>query len=332
MIDDHYDRVRNDLMQGKDSIFEPCKIMSFDPKTLTATISFLRSGREKENVILLFPSLSIDSAQIAVPKNGTTALAFWGPDRQAFVLPAQFILPNYSVEDGIARQDASLEQFDRDLSFVHLEAGEYFLKHCGSYMYMNTLGDIELMTRSMVSLRLEESGMLRGTMDGYDWSGPLFEERTELAKIEGREGQRKIERYLLEQDGFSEQDPRQMADVITRYLGQAETIESLEAVPDLPADELIRIETGIVPSDDDETMWERIDDERVVKRIRMGHGTIWIGEEGTLRYQKEGLQVKISDDVHLTLGEKTYSMQRLIERVERLSEQAGIEEVLYDEG
>lgn len=332
MIEEHYDDLVAKLLSGKDSIFEPCKILKFDPKTMTAHVYFTRSSKEKEDAVVLFPTMSATSLDVFVPTSNTTALAFWGADRQVFIMPAQYILPNYDVNLGVAKQNASLEQFDKDLSLEHLEPGEAIRRAHGSHLYMTIHGDIELMTRSLDFLRLEGDGMLRGGFDGSEFAGPMFEEASELIEVEGLKGQRKTLKLYRETPELVEQDPRDMGKEIVQLLALMEDPSSLDVIPAIPNDLLFAQTEGVVTSETDGvTEWKRLSpEERVVKEFKTERGTISIGEHGSIVVEREGFKLAIEDDVKVTLGTKRYSFESLIERIEALSTLAGIEEDLHD--
>lgn len=332
MIEEHYDNLVDRLLMGKDSIFEPCKILSFDSKTMTAHVYFTRSAKEKEDAVLLFPTMSTTSIDIVVPTPNTTALAFWGADRQVFILPAQYILPNYDVTFGIARQNASLEQFDKDLSLAQLEPGEALRKAHGSHIYMTIHGDIELMTRSLDFLRLEGDGMLRGGFDGIDLAGPMFEEISELIEVEGLKGQQKVVRLYRETPELVEQDPRMMGKEIVQLLALTTDPESLDVIPSIPNDLLFEQTEGVVTEEADGILaWKELRvGERVVKEFKTERGTISVGEHGSIQVKQDDFELEISDDVHLKIETKRYSFRKLIERIETLSSLAGIEEDLHD--
>lgn len=331
-MEEHYDNLTKQLLSGKDSIFEPCKIISFDPKTLTAHVFFTRSSREKEDAVVLFPAMSYTSAMIFVPTPNTTALAFWGPDRQVFIMPTQYILPNYNIDRGVATQNASLTQFDKDLSLEHLEAGEFFNKAHGSTIYQTSAGDIEFMTERMDFLRLETDGVIRGGFDGHDFLGPMFVDKSELITVEGMLGQRKTTQLFRETPELVANDPRLIGPEIVQLLAMTTDPDSLAVIPEIPNDELFTEVSGVVTEDQDGvSIWKRLSEtERVVKELRVGHGTISIGENGSIRLAHEGFTLDVAEDVALTFDEKTYPLKRLIDRVEQLSRLAGIEEGLHD--
>lgn len=166
----HYDKLIKGLTEGKDSIFEPCKIVEYQPEKLTARVFFLNSKQHKDDVLVLFPSLFLNTGIIAPPVKDSTALAFWGADKVPYVLPAQFILPKMNPKNGITKPNASPGQIDRSFDLSNVESGEVLLRCLGgSFIHLKNFGEIELGTPKLHRLSLfEHDGKLETSVERTD--------------------------------------------------------------------------------------------------------------------------------------------------------------------
>ena len=154
---DHYTKTMQMMNSGKDSIFEPCKITHVDTKRNMATVYGTVSKQTREDVPILFPSLFMNTGVIAFPSNDSTGLLLWGQDKQAFLLPAQFIIPTMNASGNKVHPDASPGQFDKVYSLENMEAGEILLKALGGcYVMLRNVGEIALSTPKLHKVTLAE--------------------------------------------------------------------------------------------------------------------------------------------------------------------------------
>lgn len=323
-MDEYYDRKIEQARAGKDSIFEPCKILDFDPRTMTATVFFMRSSKERKNVLVLFPSMSLTGGIVSVPGDNTTALAFWGPDRQVFVLPAQYLIGRNEVKNGVVTQSASPQNFDADLSYDHLRPGEQYLFSPGGSLHLDRDGNIELINRSMAYLRIEEDGTIRTSAarreDGTDYTASTVTDR--------RDGTTRVassERTFYREE-FDEAAVAARAANMARILATSRDGVDLESFR-TPGREPVLVEReGLVP---DGGTWARMHDggERVVKEWAVDGVTIRIGESGSLEVGREGgvLVSVTTDDVVLRDGSKGTSVTKMAAAIRQLAGLHGIE-------
>lgn len=327
MIDEHYENTYRRLTLGKDSIFEPCKILSFDTSKMTANVYFMRSTKEKDDAIVLFPALSASNGTITVPTKDTTALAFWGADRQVYVLPTQFMTPKYDLTNGVVKQDASVERHDKDLSLSHLEPGDLYHFGPGGHLLING-AEVELMSRSMAHLRIEEDGTFRVGARDIQVLTDAYEDVVSRSTVAGQESiERRVVYYEMDESKVHEAHlyAREMSRLLT--LTDDPDVFDVE-MPDLRRTLMTERKGVLVDADGRVETYE--DGERVVKETTVGGVTIGIGENGTVRVKKDGLTLEIADDVRIVKDEGKLSLSRLIERVETLSALAGIEDTLYE--
>lgn len=322
-MDDYYDRKLGQVRAGKDSIFEPCKILEFDPRTMTATVFFMRSSKERKNVLVLFPAMSLHGGIVSIPGENATALAFWGPDRQVFVLPAQYLIGRNEVDKGVVTQTASPQNFDRDLSYDHLRPGEQFLFSPGASLHIDRDGNIELINRAMAYLRIEEDGAVRQ-------SATRLEEATDYTHTtitDRRDGTRRAassERtHYIEE--FDEAAVAARAANMARVLAKSRDDVDLEAFTTPDREVLLTEREGLVPDGEN---WARMQDgeERVVKEWAVDGVTIRIGETGSLEVSRGDIHIGVTpDDVVLHDGSKGTSVTKMAAAIRQLAGLHGIE-------
>lgn len=154
----HYGKLYERMSQNKDSIFEPCLIIRYDPEYVTAYVYCLTSQQYRENVPVLFPSMAFNRGMISPPAAQSTGLLFWGADRQAFLMPAQFIPSSYIQKDGRPVKTGSPSLIDNSFTLRNIEGGEHHISSLnGAFMHVKNIGDIELGTPSAYLFRLSES-------------------------------------------------------------------------------------------------------------------------------------------------------------------------------
>lgn len=154
---EYYEKVVSNLNSGKDSMFEPAEVVSFDRDTFTITAFGLRSQQTKENVILTFPSFRLDTGIINIPVNGTTGMIFVGPDNENFFLPIQYHLPTNETEVGKdIKKNASPVRLEKYATVNELEQGETMIKNLsGTQLWFKNSGEVEISTSKMHRLSLD---------------------------------------------------------------------------------------------------------------------------------------------------------------------------------
>lgn len=327
MIDEHYENTYKQLTMGKDSIFEPCKIISFDVRTMTAHVYFLRSTREKEDAIVLFPALSFTNGTITIPTADTTALAFWGADRQVYILPSQFINQKYDIDQGVVKQDASPRRYDKDLSLDHLKPGDVFHFGPGGHLWIS--GDeLEIMSRSLAHLRMEEDGTLRLGGRALQVQTNSYDDEVLFRVLEGDEtSERRVVHYEI--DPVKAEEGQAYAREMARLLNVTDDPDVFDVDYPDPRTPLLVERTGVL-EDREGTVKRFGNGERVVKETVAGGVTIGIGEDGTVRIERDGLALEVTDDVKVTLPKGTVRLTRLVDRLDQLSAFAEIGGSLYE--
>lgn len=143
----HYKQVIERLGDGKDSPFEIGEVTSYNPEKMTIKVLGLRTQEEKENVLLAFPNLYMNSGMLMIPLNKTKGLLYVGPDSQNYFLPIQFHLPYMDSEKGKAVFDASPSRIDPYINFNTLQQGEFLLRHItGTQLAFWNTGSVDLAT------------------------------------------------------------------------------------------------------------------------------------------------------------------------------------------
>lgn len=162
-VNPHYDKVIKDASANKDSIFEPCRVSSFDTKRLTATTYGIRSKSIKKNVIVLFPSMFMNTGIISFPVKNSVGLTFIGADNETYMLPAQFNLPTKETKNSAVTNNASPAIHDKLLTLENFEPGEHLIRSIsGAQVYVRNTGEVELSTPKMHRLSLSE---LEGSLE-----------------------------------------------------------------------------------------------------------------------------------------------------------------------
>lgn len=329
MIDSHYEQTYRQLSQGKDSIFEPCKILSFDTATMTASVYFLRSTREKDDCVVLFPSFSASNGMITIPMPETTALAFWGADRQVYILPAQFITPKYDLDNGVISQNASLEQYDKDLSMRHLNPGEVYHYGPGGHLMVLNNGDVELMGRELNHVRIEGDGNVRIGGRSLQVETETYSDGVHTFQADGIESQERIVTYY-EIDEEAVREAQLFAREMTRLLTITEDPDVFDLDHPETRKTVFTERSGIVEDGDTGRAKRLPTGERVVKEMNVGGVTMSVGEAGTFRIERPDLTLDIGDAITVVRDGKRLTLDRLLERVETISALVGIEEDLYE--
>lgn len=154
----HYQKLYSRLSINKDSIFEPCMVLSYDPDKVTAQVYCLNSQQQRQHVPVLFPSYIAGVGAISPPAPQSTGLLFWGAERQPFLFPAQFTPLRYEeTEDGFI-PTASPDLIDSIFSIGKIEGGEHYISSLGgSFIHVKNAGEIELGTSSFIRLSILES-------------------------------------------------------------------------------------------------------------------------------------------------------------------------------
>lgn len=163
----YYKQIIDGFYQNKDSIFEMVKIVSYDPKKLTANVYTMTSNLAVNDVPILFPSMSLNNGIISPPAINSTSFLLWGPDRQPFLLPMQINVPNVSVENGVQKINASPGYSDLLLTLENVQPGEQLIRSSGgAYIFAKNNGLLEMGTSSLHRIALNESnGAFEGLME-----------------------------------------------------------------------------------------------------------------------------------------------------------------------
>jgi hypothetical protein len=154
---DFYRKTLDEFFRGKDAAFEMAKIIKYDNERLVARVYTLTSLQYQDDVPVLFPSMHMNSGIISPPAVSSTAMLIWGPDRQPFLLPVQYNLPNVVVENGLRKINASPGFEDQLRTLQNVQQGEHLLRSIGgAYVFLKNLGDVEIGTPGMNLLLLTE--------------------------------------------------------------------------------------------------------------------------------------------------------------------------------
>lgn len=187
-LNPYYDKLINNVGSSDDSIFEPCRIEEVNMKTLMAKIYGTRSKQTKENVIILFPSLFMNSGIISVPAIKSFGLSFVGSDNETYLVPGQFIPPKKNVQNNKIKSNGSPAQYDKLLTLENIEPGEHLIKSLsGAQVYLRNTGEIELSTSKLHRLSLSEiDGALEVLLERerkyigfYEYYNGAYEENVE---------------------------------------------------------------------------------------------------------------------------------------------------------
>jgi hypothetical protein len=161
----HYGQKLADLKQGKDSAFEPCTILAYNPDTMLAQVSATNSKQVKDNVPVLFPAMYLNSGIIAPPMKQSIGLLFWGSENQPFLIPGFFLPPAYQ-SNGIDRLfSASPKRIDSTYDLSAVEGGEILMRsYGGAYVFLKNLDEIEFGTSKLHRISLHGSDGLFETI------------------------------------------------------------------------------------------------------------------------------------------------------------------------
>lgn len=160
-VNPHYDKLLKQLSENKDSIFEPSRIVAFDAKTLTATTYGIRSKTTKKNVVVLFPSMFLNTGIISIPVKDSVGMSFVGADNETYLFPGQYYPPVKETENAQVSTTSSPSVFDELLNLENLEPGEHVVRSLsGTQVYVSN-GEVEMSTAKMHRLSLSE---LDGTL------------------------------------------------------------------------------------------------------------------------------------------------------------------------
>lgn len=144
---DYYSATIEELLSNKDSILEFAKVLEYDKERLVARIYTLVSKRYHDDVPVFFPSMYLNTGIISPPAINSTSLVYWGSDRQPYLLPVQFQIPNIRVENGITKLNASPSFIDDLLSLKSIQSGEHLFRSLGgAYIFLKNLGEVEIGT------------------------------------------------------------------------------------------------------------------------------------------------------------------------------------------
>jgi hypothetical protein len=156
-VNPHYDKLLGKMGSKKDSIFESCRVLEFNPKTLMAKIYGIRSKQTKENVIVLFPSLFLNTGIISMPVRESVGLSFVGADNETYLMPGQFVPPFKETKNSVVNSNSSPGQFDSLLSLENMEPGEHLIRALGgAQVFVRNTGEIEMATSKMHRVSLVE--------------------------------------------------------------------------------------------------------------------------------------------------------------------------------
>jgi hypothetical protein len=179
----YYKKLLGDLNANQDSIFEPCTVLSYDPKTMLASVRATNSKQNRDNVPVLFPSMYLNSGSFHPPAKESTGMLFWGANRQPYLFPAYHLQTALNYSDGTMKPTSSPDRVDPSLSLEGVQGGEHLTRSLGgSYVFLNNLGDVEMGTPNMHRVTLSKiDGMLdvvveRSQVDvgGYrSFNGPV---------------------------------------------------------------------------------------------------------------------------------------------------------------
>lgn len=159
----YYDKLTEGMGSKTDSVFEPCRVVSFDPKTLLATVYGIRTKQMKKNVVVLFPSLFLNTGIISFPVKNSTGLIFVGADNESYMVSGQYTLPSKEAENSVMKSNAAPSQYDELLSLENIEPGEHLIRSLGgAQVYARNTGEVEIATGKMHRLSLNE---LEGTLE-----------------------------------------------------------------------------------------------------------------------------------------------------------------------
>lgn len=325
MENEYYSRLNGIINANKDSIFEPCKILDFDMQRMVGTVQFINSKQKREDVIILFPALFLNSGIIAPPPRNVTALAFWGADRVPYVLPAQYILPDVTVENGSMKQNASPSKFDSTLDLSNIQLGEIMLRSLGgSYVFVKNMGEIEIGTQKLHRLTLSESdGSFNVHVDKTTLQvGGLKSALGEYVKKDGTKTNDQA--YVLE---AKTKVPQIVTELTDKEFAQAVLSNNSTGINIEEGTDELKIQALNVFDDEDNKEKSDDDGSELLLKTTFNHADkttkLTVSKNGTLKYEiGEKVSFMIGeDDVVVKIDGKNLSFSNLIESVNELTEQ-----------
>lgn len=356
--DTHYQKVGDMLTAGKDSIFEPCKILKYHPDRLVVDVFCTTSRQQRDNVILLFPSLFLNTGVINPPVKDSTGLLFWGADKQPFVLPAQYLIPKTKVENNVTYMNASPNQVDEVFDLKNIESGDYMARSFGgSYLFLKNSGDVELSTPKLHKMKLvNNDGSLNIVVE---------KTKTEIQNFYHYNGQyepkdKRLDRKFQEQHINIKAGDKIVESNEIIPLNDKDMIKALlSSSPESVVEDPMRVKNPSiwelqmlnVFDDDDEKQKHPVDGkdlflssklfEQVSDNSKPLRSTIEISKKGTMTYEvtednktskvtvssnfisvdSGGTKVNVRNgsDIDFSLQGKTYTLSQIINRINTLS-------------
>jgi hypothetical protein len=154
----HYATKIEELSKGKDSIFEPCTVMEYDPQTMLAKVYGVNSRQMRDNVPVLFPAMYLNSGIISPPVKEATGMLFWGSENQPYLMPGYFLPPAYQQDGSTTTFSSSPKRIDDSFDLSAIEGGEHlFRSHGGAYIFLKNLDEVEIGTGKLHKLALHGS-------------------------------------------------------------------------------------------------------------------------------------------------------------------------------
>ena len=153
----YYSATIDQLLEGKDSIIELAKVISYDSDRQVARVLTMTSNQYKDDVPVFFAALYQNTGIISPPVVNSTSMLLWGADRQPYLLPVQITTPAVQVDKGITNLNASPGIRDVLHTLKNLQGGEHVIRSLGgAYIFLKNLGDVELGTQRLHRLLLTE--------------------------------------------------------------------------------------------------------------------------------------------------------------------------------
>lgn len=318
---EYYERLMGIVNGNKDSIFEPCKILEFDMSRMVGTVQFLNSKQKREDVIVLFPALFLNSGIISPPPPNTTALAFWGADRIPYVLPAQYMIPDVEVKDGAMKPNASPAKFDSMFDISNIQLGEIMLRSLGgAYVFVKNMGEIEIATQKLHRLTLSESdGSFNVQVDKTTLEvGGLKSKLGEYIKKDGTKTNE--QNYRLE---AKTSIPQVVTTLDDRDLAQAILTNNHTGISIEEGSDELTIQALNVFDDEDNKETSPDDGSELLLKSEFKHKgeqtRLTVSKQGTLKYEVGKTSFMVGgEDVVVKIGDKETSFLQLIEQVATL--------------
>lgn len=154
----HYAQKLVELNKGKDSVFEPCTILEYNPDTMLAQVYGTNSKQTKNDVPVLFPAMYLNSGIISPPMKESTGLLFWGSENQSYLMPGYFLTPVFQSDGTNKFFTASPKRIDSSFDLSAVEGGEHLIRsYGGAYIFLKNLDEVELGTSKLHRLSLHGS-------------------------------------------------------------------------------------------------------------------------------------------------------------------------------